>query len=255
MNIQLLRHATLLIHSGNNRILVDPMLSPARTADPIPQTPNPLRNPLVDLPMDDAALKELIESLDAVIVTHTHSDHWDDRARELLPNTLPVFCQPEDQERIREAGFTTVRPVETSMDWEGLQILRTGGQHGRGKIGKLMAPVSGFVLKSEGGPVVYIAGDTIWCAEVEQVIQLYQPDKIIVNAGAAQFNTGGAITMTTEDVISASKAAPQAEVFAVHMEAINHCLLSRNELRHVLLKAGLVSRVRVPEDGEWFVLE
>jgi hypothetical protein len=44
--------------------------------------------------------------------------------------------------------------------------VRTGGRHGTGEIGEKMGPVSGYVLRGPGEPVVYIAGDTVWCPEV-----------------------------------------------------------------------------------------
>ena len=34
-----------------------------------------------------------------------------------------------------------------------------------------MGKVSGFVLKYIGQPTLYIAGDTIWCDEVENAIK------------------------------------------------------------------------------------
>lgn len=36
-----------------------------------------LRNPLVDMPM---SVDEVIDGVDAVVVTHTHLDHWGDAA-------------------------------------------------------------------------------------------------------------------------------------------------------------------------------
>jgi len=53
---------------------------------------------------------------------------------------------------------------------------------------------------------------------------------IVVNAGGARFLEGDPITMMPQDVIHVCKAAPHAQVIAVHMEAINHCLLTRGEL-------------------------
>ena len=171
MNIYLLRHATLIITYAGIKILVDPMLSAAGSSDPIANTPNQRRNPLVDLPFDEEALRSYLKDIDGVIVTHLHNDHWDQQARDLLPKSLPIFCQPQDHLRIEAAGFLAVQPVDNSFNWQGLQLVRTAGQHGRGKIGQLMAPVSGFVLKAAGEPAVYIAGDTIWCDEVEQALR------------------------------------------------------------------------------------
>ncbi len=249
MKIQLLRHATLIVSIGGFEILVDPMLNPAQISEPYQDTPNPKRNPLVELPLDDDALFKRLNTLNAVLVTHTHSDHWDGKAREMLPKTIPVFCQPDDHTKIQEAGFSSVHSVGKKHDWGSIQLDRTEGQHGRGKIGELMAPVSGFVLKADGEPTVYIAGDTIWCDEVKRAMEEYKPDVVVVNAGAAQFNTGGPITMTAEDVVQVSKADPNACVIAVHMEAINHCVLSRIELMEAVVEAGVDSRVQIPQDG------
>jgi hypothetical protein len=46
------------------------------------------------------------------------------------------------------------------------------------------------------------------------------------------------------------RAAPEARVIAVHMEAINHCLLTRAELAGALDEQGLKDRVEIPADGE-----
>jgi len=250
MKIHLLRHSTTIITIGGFNVLIDPMFAPAGSTDAIANTPNPRRNPLLDLPFSENRTLEMVKKVDGVIVTHTHNDHWDQKARELLPKSLPLFCQPEDYSKIQEAGFKAVHSVDDTFEWGPLQLLRTGGQHGRGKIGRLMAPVSGFVLRASGEPVLYIAGDTLWCEEVEEAIEVHSPEVIVVNAGAAQFTSGGPITMTADDVIKVSNANPNGVVIAVHMEAINHCLLGREDLKETLVAAGIASRVQVPEDGE-----
>src|SRR5207302_468686 len=83
-------------------------------------------------------------------------------------------------------GFARVHPVTDLLRWEGIEIHRTGGQHGVGEVGRRMAPVSGFVLRSPGERTLYIAGDTIWCREVEEALRLHAPAVTVVNAGAAQ---------------------------------------------------------------------
>ena len=56
MRVTLVRHATLLLETSGRRVLVDPMLDAAGTRPPIEDTPNQVRNPLVDLPTDAAAI-------------------------------------------------------------------------------------------------------------------------------------------------------------------------------------------------------
>lgn len=85
---------------------------------------------------------------------------------------------------------------------------------------------------------------------MEEALDAHEPDVVVVNAGAARFLEGDPITMTAEDVAGVCRAAPEALVVAVHMEAINHCLLTRAELGEELRRAGLADRVEIPADGE-----
>jgi hypothetical protein len=57
--------------------------------------------------------------------------------------------------------------------------------------------------------------------------------------------------MTAVDVLSVCRAAPEAKVIAVHMEAINHCLLTREQLAAEVKAASLRQNLRIPADGEW----
>lgn len=243
MKIQLARHATLLLDYHGKKWLVDPMLSDVGVNPPIPKTPNQLRNPLVPLAVP---FEELLQ-VDALLITHTHADHYDAAAAERLPKNLPLFCQPPDVEKFLAAGFTDVRPIEDERFFEGTRISRTGGEHGTGAIALALAPVSGFVLEAESEKTLYIAGDTVWCPFVRDALDAYQPQVIVINAGGARFNMGDPITMTHLDIQRIEQHAPQAQVIAVHLESINHCVQTRADLRAAL---GTENRTLIPEDGE-----
>jgi len=247
MKLRLIRHATLLVEYNGQKILVDPMLDDTGARPAIENSPNPRNNPLVALP---EPASEVIAGVTAVFVTHTHSDHWDSTAAKMLPKTIPLFGQPEDEARFRSQGFEKVQAIRDSIHWKGIEIARTGGQHGTGEIGKAMAPASGFVLQAAGQPTLYIAGDTIWCNEVETALEKYKPSVVVVNTGAAQFLEGDPITMTADDVIKTCQAVSQSQIVAVHMEAINHCLLTRADLAFQLEAARVISQVAIPQDGD-----
>jgi L-ascorbate metabolism protein UlaG (beta-lactamase superfamily) len=224
------------------------MLDDAGARPPIAGTENDRRNPLVPLPLPAA---EVVVGVDAVLVTHLHADHLDETALSVLPPSLPLFCQPEDAPELRRRGFADVRPVaENPADFDGITITRTHAQHGTGEIGERMAPASGFVIAADGEPTLYVAGDSLWCNEVARAIGTHEPVVTVVNAGAAQFVEGGPITMDAADVIDTAQSAPSTQVVAVHMEAINHCVLTREELRRQLARMGQLAWVRVPADGE-----
>jgi len=251
MNIHFLRHATSIITLNGLRILVDPMLSEAGAMDPIANAGNDLRIPLVPLPLSTGELQQLLRHIDVILVTHTHRDHWDARAQELLPKHLPLLCQPEDEDFFKRAGFSQVQSIIDSVVWRGISISRTGGHHGTGELGKRMGPVSGFVLKAEGAPSLYIAGDTVWCSEVQQVLAQFSPDLTMLYTGAATYATGGGpITMNDDDVVQVCQAAPNTKIIAVHLETVNHCRLTRAALKVRIEKEGLEKHVLIPADGD-----
>ena len=250
MRLTLIRHATFVIDIGGHRLMVDPMLDAANARGPVRGTPQERPNPLVDLP---GTVAEATEGVEAVLLTHTHVDHLDAAGVSALPPTVTWFCQREDMADLTPIGLADLRPVpmDGALDWEGLRIARTGGRHGREEAAvQGLGPVSGFVVSAEDEPTVYVAGDTVWCPEVEQAIALRSPDVIVVNAGGARFLHGGTITMEADDVIAVCTAAPDARVVAVHMEAINHCLELRADLASRIATAGLTDRVSIPGDGE-----
>ena len=89
---------------------------------------------------------------------------------------------------------------------------------------------------------LYLAGDTVWYEGVAETIAAHRPRVAVVNAGGAEFAEGGLIVMGVDDVREVASRVPI--VVAVHMEAINHCHLTRDALREA------VPGVLVPEDGE-----
>ncbi len=249
MNIKLIRHATLLVKVKNRTLLVDPMLSGKGEISAVPDVPNKSNNPLVDLPVSTDSLT----NCDAVLITHLHRDHFDDAAIAAIAKDKLIFCQPQDENKIKTFGFTNVIPINRSIKWGEIVISRTPAKHGHGTIAVAMAPVSGFIISASGEPTTYITGDTVWYSKTKNILDKYKPDIAICNCGEARFSKGKAITMDSTDIQEMCKYSPNLKIVAVHMEAWNHCRLTRNMLKNFVVENNLQARVSIPADGEEIV--
>lgn len=253
VKIHFLRHATFLLEIDGLRLLVDPMLSKKDAWDPLGNAASKARIPMADLPLSGEELVALLAEVDGVIVTHTHFDHWDSAAQQLLGKQLPLIIQPSDEQGIRTQGFTHLLPVDKTLTFNGLKIHRTGGQHGTGDIGRSMGSVSGFIIQGRDHSI-YIAGDTVWCADVERALINFKPDISVLNTGAARFLQGDPITMTADDVLMVAQVLPSTQIIAMHMDTINHCVLTRADLRKFAAQHKPLETILIPRDGDKLVL-
>jgi L-ascorbate metabolism protein UlaG (beta-lactamase superfamily) len=137
------------------------------------------------------------------------------------------------------------------MTWKGIEITRTEGNHGTGKWLKRMGNVMGFVLRAEDEPTIYWAGDTIWYEAVEQLIETQQPDIIITHSSGALIEENSPIVMDAEQTISLCRKASESKIIAVHMEALDHGTVTREDLRQAALETEITeNHLLIPNDGE-----
>ncbi|MGM8931146.1 MBL fold metallo-hydrolase [Salinicola halophyticus] len=259
MKITQVRNATLNLDFGGTRFLIDPFLAEKGAYPGFPGNIDPAkfdpanvpRNPTADL----VVRMEQILDVDAVIVTHTHDDHWDEAAIRLVPKHLPLFVQNEtDAETIRGQGFTDVRVLSSETIFNGVTLAKTPGQHGSDEAAKIMGPVMGVVFRHAGEKTLYVAGDTIWNDSVAKNLRDHAPNVVVVNSGFAQWFGVGPIIMGADDVQKVSGALPTATLIASHMEAVNHAELTRAELRQAAETRGYASKLLIPADGDTVTL-
>ena len=255
ISYQHIRNATAKIEMAGSTFLVDPYLAPKGSYAGFEGTINSQkRNPLIDM---KEPVEKVLEGVDAVIVTHTHDDHWDEYAQKMLPKTLPIFVQNAGDARIiRSQGFKDVRVVGKNTEFNKVKLSKTGGQHGTDQmyaipqLAELAGEAMGVVMQANGEKTLYIVGDTIWNEEVDFALNRYKPEVIVMNTGYAQLQGfSDSIIMGKADVAKARQAAPKADIITVHMDAVNHAAVTSDEMRK-FVKENKLSKVAVPREGE-----
>lgn len=145
---------------------------------------------------DPAIEPESLPTLDAVLLSHLHGDHFDRVSRERLDRSTPVLSTPHAVRRLGSWGFDA-HALET---WDQHTLTKTGEQlrvtavpavHARGLLGKMLPPVMGSVLEHVvDGQVrrrVYVSGDTLTGAHVDEVRDRFPDiDAAVVHLGGTR---------------------------------------------------------------------
>lgn len=264
MKFHHLRNATFVIESGQNFILVDPMLSEKGKLPPFAYLRHKARrNPVVPLPETASVL---LDRVTLCLITHcqklgiellTHTDHLDSAGRSFLrTNSIPVVCLDRDAPYIRKNGIEVQSSLTywTPTEMLGGQITAVPALHGHSWVHSLMANGAGYFLQLPGEPTLYISGDTVYTDNTDRALNEFKPDVAVVAAGSAELDVGGPILMTMDEIIKFIRNAPD-RVIANHLEALNHCPTTRSRLKQELEKRDLLSKTFIPEDGESITLE
>ena len=245
MELTLIRSATLKMNYGGSCILIDPAFSNKLTG---PSFAGISKNPLVDLPMKK---EEIMANVDAVIVSHIHSDHFDKAAQEYIDKNLPVICQKEEEAAIKAMGFMDVKPITDRLMLGDVELTRTFAKHGSGWVLDEMGMASGFVFKAKGEPTVYWPGDTVLCEDVLDVLRREKPAVVITHSAGAVWGEKVKILLDEKETIEICKLLPDSKIVAVHLDSYDHGTVFRDTLReYAEMNQVSASQLLIPEDGE-----
>jgi len=202
------------------------------------------RNPIRPLP---AVAAEAVRSATGVVLTHRHPDHLDrEGMRMLRERKLPVYCTRHDERALRRDRLDARLLVEALP---GVHAEEITSRHGRGLMGVLMGAVARFTLAVAGEPSIHLVGDSVLTGTVKEALAHLAPDVVVMPAGAANMGVGGDILFSLDETCEVIRSV-RGRVILNHMEALDHCPVTRDQARERVRAMGCGGRVFVPEDGE-----
>ena len=250
MRIHQIRNATIVLEFQREVLLVDPMLGRQGSLPPFRLlTSERLRNPLCELPSQFEALKARVT---AALISHCqrgHVDHLDPAGIAFLKERrIPTYVSERDFRFLQKKGLEVVA-LDSALPFFGGEVRLVPARHGRGFVSTFMEHGSGFLLRLPGEPSLYLMGDTVLTPEVEALILAEQPDYIVAHCGCAQLDVGQPILMSAAEILRLFELS-EGVIIANHMDALDHCTISRADLGRLLREEELESRAIVLADGE-----
>jgi len=175
VSVSLIKHSTLLIKDRDRVLLIDPVFEDIFW---FIKDHAPLAFEITDMPKPDH-----------VLITHGHYDHLDKASlAALAPGTHVISPLGYDSE-FRSVGMNR----RTQLDWfesytDGQrEITLLPANHWTMRnpvVGPNRSLWGGYLIKTAGGPVIYISGDSAYFDGFEQLAEDFDIDLAVFNMGA-----------------------------------------------------------------------
>ena len=255
---------TATLERGGLRVLTDPMLGPrSESAFTLPKHPS--SGALNATIARYTSLPPLqLQGLTAILISHTHNDHFDDQAKQLLPKHLPVVVAAAGAEMVRAAGFKDVRPLDwgeslrlTAAGVE-LQVLALPAHHAHdAQLDHDLGRGNGYVLDfqdARGHLRVYWTGDAVLSDESRDWAAKYGPiDVLVPHLGGVGGDGGfGLRTMNAVEALQLTARVAPRLVLPIHHTTFGHYREPIVALEGRVAEEGLSKIFHFLKEGETF---
>jgi len=245
---------TVVIDYGGLRLLTDPTFDepgeyPGRSGYSLVKTAPPSRR------------HDEIGAIDVVLLSHDqHPDNLDRSGRELLPHAGRVLSTASAAERLGDV--VTVAPRWGQLEVEApdgrvVSVTAVPAQHGPAGSEPLVGEVTGFVLRGDTLPTMYVSGDNASLRVVQEIAdRVGKVDVAIIFAGGAStpLIPGEYLTLTSAGAAQAAEILAAARVLVVHTDSWRHFTENADDVRKAFAQAGLSDRLIGCEPGLTFEL-
>ncbi|MEH1099433.1 MBL fold metallo-hydrolase [Micromonospora sp. CPCC 205561] len=201
-----------------------------------------------------------LPSLDAVVLSHLHGDHFDRVARRELDRELPIVTTPAAERKLRRWGFRAAEGLPTwnsrelRRDGETLRLTSMPGKHGPGALDRLLPDVMGTMIDLERDGArqfrLYVTGDTLNRPMLAHIPERYPDiDAMLIHLGGTRI-AGILLTMDARQGADLAELVRPKLTVPIHYDDYP---VFRSPLGHFVAEArrrGFAGSVRTIARGE-----
>jgi N-acyl-phosphatidylethanolamine-hydrolysing phospholipase D len=255
---------TFVLEIGEFKLVSDPMFNEGSQAF--------LMNGHPSTGEDKAAIARLaplpeldLVGIEALVISHLHSDHFDSSATERLDKDLTVICASDHISGITERGFRNTKP----LDWwnnlafkkgeEKITLTALPAHHSHDpRMNVELGLVNGYWIEYQSPSTdfrVYWTGDTIWFDDLQLVQQkIGQPDLFVPHLGAVgEDGPYGMMTLNADEAVRMVELFEPNAIIPIHHHTFSHYVESVDALREKLLGTKYRERLHILKEGQsWF---
>jgi L-ascorbate metabolism protein UlaG (beta-lactamase superfamily) len=206
-----------------------------------------------------------LPTLDFIVLSHHHGDHFDRIAARDLDHGLPIVTEPHAARKLRTQGFRS--PVALST-WQQQSFTRAGaavrvtsvpGKHAPRPLGYVLPSVMGSVLdfSRDGQRLLrmYITGDTLMHDGIDAIATRFPDvDLCVIHLGGTRIG-GILLTMDARQGVEALRVIAPREAIPIHYDDYTVFRSPLADFKRLAGQSGLPTSIRYLERGETYQLD
>jgi len=249
-------NATVLIRYAGFTILTDPTFIHMHEQVSIGYGMHSMRltNPAIEI--------HDLPTLDLVILSHFHGDHFDQVAEQKLDKTLPIVTTPEAVKELGQRGFGNTYPLGT---WSPLTVVKGDvrlcvtampGRHGPPLADWVLPEVMGSIVEFQSSGNIlfrmYITGDTLVINDLKEIPRRYPDiDLALLHLGGTRV-LGVMVTMDGKQGVEVMQLVKPRRAIPIHYNDYDVFTSPLSDFQQEVKAAGLEDRVRYLSHGETY---